>query len=377
MRVAVWSGLGRLSEFCTGVGKHALNMTCGLSEIEDCSVEIVLSSDLQDKEKRRTEPSRMEKLREIGLPFSRRTGEAMWRVLRWPSLERWTVDVDWIYCPKELYVPVRHTGYAVTVHDLYWLEPAYNARFGRSSYRWRRLLSRSLQEASLVLTVSDFTKRRLVELTGTKEHKIRTVGNGVEDEFFESAGPLGERPSESAGSPYFLSVGGITRKKGGNRLLATARVLARVVPEAKLVVTGPVEREFQNQVAASANVEVLNRGFPNSEMKRLITEARAALVLSEYEGFGIPVLEAMAVGTPVVVANRAALPEVVGCAGLIVDPEDTEETVGVLRHLIDDSPERDGLIERGRAHAQHYKWSYCVDRLHSALNEFSNIPTGR
>ena len=371
MRVAVWSGMGRLGEFCTGVGKHILNMSCGLSEVRDCSVKIVLSSDLGKREEHRREPSRMDGLVGIGLPFSRRAGEAMWRTLGRPQLDRWIGNSDWLYCPKELYVPVHRAKYAVTVHDLYWIEPAYNSAVGMSRHRWHRVLRKALRHADLVLTVSNFTKERLVELTGTNRNKIRVVGNGIEEDYFVPISEDEKNATTRISRAYILSVGGLTRKKGGDRLLRLAEVLRRVAPGLLLVVIGPVEREYERRVAEAENVRVLRRGIPNIEMKRLLNGARAVVTLSEYEGFGIPVLEAMAVGTPVVAAGRAALPEVVGNAGILVDPDDAANTAAVLVNLIDDSSERESLIEQGYKHAAEYTWSRCIDRLYAALLEFN------
>lgn len=313
----------------------------------------------------------MDCLPEVRLPFSRRVGEIMWRALGRPMLDRWIEGADWIYCPKELYVPVSKARYAVTVHDLYWIEPAYRQRLGKSSYRWSGLLRRALREADLVLTVSNFTKYRMTELTDVDESKIRVVGNGVDEEFFRPREDKSDAEPVLADEPYILSVGGVTRKKGGDRLLNVARTLERVAPGVKLVVTGPVEREFHRRAAAAVNVRIVKRGFPNSEMKRLISGARASLTLSEYEGFGIPALEAMAVGTPVVAADRAALPEVIGDAGLIVDPEDSRCAADAVRSLIDDSPDRESLVKKGRERAEGYKWPHCVDRLYYAMREFS------
>lgn len=370
MRIGIWSGLGRLGSYSTGVGKHVINMACGLAAKPGWDVRLLLSADLHAQESSRVEYSRMNQIPHIRLPIGRRTAEALWRTIRYPAVDRWLGSADWVYCPKELYVPVRNARYAVTVHDLYRLEPEFRQRSVKSEYRWNHLLERALQDADLVLTVSEFTRDRIVELIGLDPGKIRVVGNGVEDRFFAT----GERQSDTesaAGGHYLLSVGGVTRKKGAANLLSAASELARIAPELTLMIVGVVEPEFASRVAEAPNIRVMRRGFPDSEMHRLVGNADALLILSEYEGFGIPALEAMAAGVPVVAADRAALPEVVGLAGVLVNPADPEEVAQTVVDLISDADARADLITKGRSRAELYRWGSCVQRLSLALKEFS------
>lgn len=369
MKVVVWSALGRIGTYATGVGKHALHMACGLSAWPGWETRLLLSSDLWARDQTRAESSLMDAIPAIRLPFSRRMAEALWRTIRHPKLDRWLGDADWVYCPKELYVPVRQVCYAVTVHDLYRLEPAYRHLFPRVDWRWRWLLQRAVDEADQVLAVSKFTKERLVALLGAPPEKIRVVGNGVEEGFFAVAEQDPAAVSPYPGQRYVLAVGGVTHKKGGAALLATARELERIAPRLKLVVTGPIAREFERQVADQKNLLSLKRGFPDPEMQRLVRGAQAALILSEYEGFGIPALEAIAAGVPVIAARRAALPEVVGDAGLLVEPTRPTEVVQTVVDLLADRDYRETLVARGRAHAESYRWPRSVEKLCAALEE--------
>lgn len=371
MKIAMWSGLGRVGEFCTGVGKHILNMSCGLNDRVDCEVSLILSSDLAKRDATVSEASRMDALRDESLPFSRRSAEVMWRLLNWPSIDKWTQGADWVYCPKELYVPVRNAKYALTVHDLYPIEPDCGHSVGISSHRWGKVFKRSLDRANVVLAVSDFTKSRIVELMGIKEEKIRVVGNGVEEEYFAPLDGTEKGGAWDEASVYAVSIGGITRKKGGGRLLDVASVLERTMPELRIVVIGPVERAYKRRLETANNVQIVHRGLPNEVLRERLGGAAVALSLSEYEGFGIPALEAMAVGTPVVVAKRGALPEVVGDAGFVVDPDNVPSVVEVVTSLVKDSEMRAAAVKSGRRHVEAHRWSQCVQRLYDALNEFS------
>lgn len=366
----MWSALGRLGSYSTGVGKHVINMASGLAGTPGWDIRLVLTSDLHAKESLRIGFSRMDTIPEVTLPLNRRTLEALWRVVRRPDLERWIGDTDWVYCPKELYLPVREAHYAVTVHDLYHIEPEFRQRSVSAYYR-KRLLERTLHEADLVLAVSDFTKRRIVELINVDSAKIRVVGNGVEDRFFSSESGGWTAGSCASSQPYILSIGGITRKKGAVHLLAVAAELARVQSQITLVVVGPVDPEFASRLADASNVRVLHRGFSDSAMHQLLRNAAVLMILSEYEGFGIPALEAMAAGVPVVAADRAALPEVVDQAGVLVEPSSSEEVIYHLLNLLNDMEVRSSLIAKGRARADRFRWNISVDRLRLAFEEFS------
>lgn len=374
MKIRIWSALGRLGSYSTGVGKHVTNMACGLAAMQGWDIRLLLSSDLYARESSRADYSRMDEIPGVRLPLNRRALELLWRTTRHPLLDRWLDGADWVYCPKELYVPVRKTRYAVTVHDLYRLEPEYQQSSVKSEYRWNHLLERALREADLILSVSEFTKRRLVELIDVEPEKVRVVGNGVEDRFFATGAGHTSAAKNDGERRYVLSVGGVTRKKGAANLLAVASVLARAAPELTMVIVGPVDREFAPQVAATPNIRVMRRGFPDSEMHRLVRNARLVLILSEYEGFGIPAAEAMAAGVPVVAAARGALPEVVGHAGVLVDPVRSEDVVDNIVRLLNDSDTRSEVIARGRVWAEQYRWEACVERLRLALEEFSSQP---
>ena len=110
--------------------------------------------------------------------------------------------------------------------------------------------------------------------------------------------------------------------------------------------------------------------MPDNDLPRLLRCASSLLFLSHYEGFGIPAIEAMVVGTPVIVSNCASLPEVVGTAGIVVKPEDTSVIVDRLIQLNENSDLRQDYIHRGLEHAKQYTWSHCVDLVQQAFYEY-------
>lgn len=104
-------------------------MACGLVDKPGWDTRLLLSSDLHAQDYVRVGCSRMDKLPDIRLPFTRRTLETLWRTTGHPLLDRWLDGADWVYCPKELYDPVRKSRYAITVHERYRLEPKFQQRF--------------------------------------------------------------------------------------------------------------------------------------------------------------------------------------------------------------------------------------------------------
>src|SRR5262249_22469714 len=132
-----------------------------------------------------------------------------------------------------------------------------------------------------------------------------------------------------------LVVGGLTRRKGGDLVLQAARELRRRLPDLRVVVVGSSEKEVH--AAASELNNIVCLGFvPETELVRLLQGALAMIFLSRYEGFGMPVLEAMAVGIPVIASRFAALPEVAGDAGLLLDAEKPREVAAAIEMLARD-----------------------------------------
>src|SRR5262249_40733781 len=153
---------------------------------------------------------------------------------------------------------------------------------------------------------------------------------------------------------YVAVVGGLTRRKGGDLVLRVARELERVAPDLSILILGSGEQEFDPLAAECRNVRCL--GFVDVAMLAgLLKGALAMMFLSRYEGFGVPVAEAMAAGTPVVSSNSAALPETVGDAGLVVDADNSREVAAALKLLSLDGAVRADLCSRGRKRAETYR----------------------
>jgi glycosyltransferase involved in cell wall biosynthesis len=229
-----------------------------------------------------------------------------------------------------------------------------------------------VKHARLLVAVSEFTKQRLVTLLGVAPERIAVVGNGVDDMFFEP--PPGQTQrirGLHGGNPYVLVTGGLTAKKGGGSVLAVAEELLRRKSPLRFVVVG--FHNDENLIERSrALPNVMHAGHVDDESYHsLLGHSAGLLFLSRYEGFGIPIVEAMAMGKTVIASTFASIPEVVGDAGYLVDVNRPADIADLLERLVADPGSAADMIVRGRERAARCRWSSCVERLEHAFAEHS------
>jgi len=252
--------------------------------------------------------------------------------------------VDVLHCPSQR-APFRSSvPLVVTVHDLAGLRHPETFNAWTRTYT-RALLPRIVRAAARVIAVSEFTRGELIELLHIPDEKVHVIPNAVGPPF----GPDGK----AAEGDYVLAVGTLEPRKNLDRLVdAFARA---GLNGTRLLVTGG--HGWGNVHPAGKDVHWL--GFvPDEELARLYRGARCVAYVSAYEGFGLPVLEAMACGAPVVAASTGAGPEVGGDAAVLVDPLDDEAIAAGLVEAIDRADE---LRERGLARAQKFDWKRVAD----------------
>jgi glycosyltransferase involved in cell wall biosynthesis len=244
-----------------------------------------------------------------------------------------------IYSPANL-APVASRRNVVVIHDAAALR--HPEWYSRAYVAWQRaLLPRVARRARLVITVSEFSRREIEDVLGVA---ATVIPNGVDERF---------RPSEDKGD-YALVVGTRIARKNLAALEASARALR--TRGIALVAAGSGRRYMR---AEATTIEQLGY-VPDDELPGLYARARVLLMPSLYEGFGLPVLEAMASGTPVVAANRGALPETCGDAALVVEPEDF---AGAALQALDDPR----LIAAGLERAARFTWERTARETDRAI----------
>lgn len=349
------------------MGRHAIELVGRLAQAPGVSVELLAARGQLGPAW--SEHCPLHALPTRTHPFPELGAERLWKTLGWPRLDPWTKHADWVFSPMETYLPVKSTPTAVTIHDIQCFEPdlpwSHTPEHKKRRAKWGVWVKKALRDCRFICTVSEFTKRRMVDLLGADPEKIVVTGNGVDERFFNL--PAATAPSAT---PYALIVGGLRYKKGADHVMAVARELKRQGNPLRIAVAGQNDPGYTAQAQAVGNIDVLGMLSDEALIARL-THARALLFLSPYEGFGIPALEAMAAQVPVIAANRASLPEILGDAGLLVSPEDVSGVIAALNETTPDSLWRRHLLERGLVRARAYTWDRCMWNLQNAFLRFS------
>lgn len=294
------------------------------------------------------------------LPLPRLALYESWHVLGRPAVERATGHADVVHATG-LAVPPRSAPLVVTIHDLSFLEyPEHFSRAGRRFFA--QALRRARERADLVLCSSAATLEHCARV-GFERERLRLVPLGVTVEPAGAADVERVRERHRLARPYVLWTGTMEPRKNLPRLL---RAFRRLEADADLVLVGP--RGWNEEIEAAPRVHVL--GFlPAEELRALYAGAAAFCFPSLMEGFGFPVLEAMAQGTPVVTSAGTSTEELARGAGLLVDPREPAEIAKALELVLGDPALAAELAAAGRGRAAEYTWSRSAGLVLEAYRE--------
>ncbi|NOX33903.1 MAG: glycosyltransferase family 4 protein [Deltaproteobacteria bacterium] len=276
--------------------------------------------------------------------------------------------IDILYSPVPggmRHCPVPHL---VTVHDLTPIAvPGDSPAPVVWNFRYR--LPRILQNAAAVIAVSQHTKNDICSFYGIDENKIHVIhGAYSQAHFFPEIDPESLDRFGLEGLPYILAIGSANHRKNFSRLLkAISRIKNNITHH--LVIAGPrspaENRKIQKkagQLGISDRLHLLPY-LSNKELRALYSSADLFVYPSLYEGFGIPVLEAMACGTPVLAANTSSIPEVAGNAALLIDPNDTESIASGIIQIITNHDVIKYYTRLGLKRIQNFSWENSANRL--------------
>ncbi|MDU3812042.1 glycosyltransferase family 4 protein [Klebsiella grimontii] len=249
----------------------------------------------------------------------------------------------------------------ITIHDLNHIDLDNNSSFLKKLY-YRLVLKRACKKSLAIFTVSEFSKRRIIDWAGIDGVKVTVVGNGVSGNFK----PDGR--SFLPGYNYIFCVSNRKEHKNEKRLIE-AFSLVNNRGDLKLVFSGKPTAEIIEFIK-SLNLEndIVFTGFISDD--ELPAYYRGALMLvmpSIYEGFGLPVIEAMACGTPTIASNTTSLSEIAGDASLLVDPLNVHDISAAMHTLISDSNLREELKIKGLEHVKQYTWENTVHKIKTVL----------
>jgi glycosyltransferase involved in cell wall biosynthesis len=220
-----------------------------------------------------------------------------------------------------------------------------------------------------VITVSEFSRRELVELGGLDPSRLTVIPGGVHARFTAQADPAPVARRLGLDRPYALMIATDDRRKNVEKLAPVATALAR---QGMDVVWAGDRRPYFATAAAVAGVRSVGY-VDDADLPGLYAGARAFVLPSRYEGFGLTCLEAMACGTPVVAADRAALPETCGDAALLVDPDDGEALTQAVLIAAGDVAARGALRTAGLRRAAQFSWDRTAARVDALLSELAGL----
>src|SRR5688572_7205838 len=286
--------------------------------------------------------------------------------------------VDLFHAPHYVLPPLTPCRSVVTIHDCIHLRfPQYLP--SRLGYAYARSsLWVAAHRSARILTVSEASKRDILRYFRVPESKVAVIYNAIDERFSEEP-PADEvmrvRERYQLNDPFILYAGNIKPHKNLERLIEAFHIIRKGELEfVKLLIIGD---EISKYAALRRTVHryklhkhVRFFGFvPDATLAILYRLARVFVFPSLYEGFGLPPLEAMASGTPVITSNVSSLPEVAGDAAMLIDPYETDAIAGAMRRVLMDDRLRDDMRERGLARAREFSWGRSVRRVREIYDE--------
>ncbi|HVT37510.1 MAG TPA: glycosyltransferase family 1 protein [Gemmatimonadaceae bacterium] len=297
-------------------------------------------------------------------------------VRRVRGLPRFTADVFWY--PWNVVRPEpRHGAVVVTMHDVAPLvlpDPRWYA--WRKNARWRRRFATTARSATLIVADSAFTAAEVQRVLHIAPERIRVVLLAADD--FAAGGPSEGDAAALARLgvelPFVLTVGAADRRKNHAQLERAMEHVVLAHPHATLVQAGP--RRDEKQVAPDARWQRTLGFVSDHDLVSLYRSAAALVMVSTYEGFGLPVLEAMQVGTPVICARASSLPEVAADAAIWVEPGDEMMLANAIASVLHDQELRARMVSAGLSQSAKFKWDETARQTVAAFHEARQMYAG-
>ncbi|MFQ6014412.1 MAG: glycosyltransferase family 4 protein [Anaerolineae bacterium] len=356
-----------------GVGRYTRGLVDALAELDRQNEYVLLVASDSKPGAAKTWP---DNFRLVTLPLPDRILTILWHRLQLPLfVDLFCHKLDIFHSPNFVLPPVRRGRTLVTVHDLSFLRYPVGAEPSLRIYL-QKVVPRSVRRADKVLADSECTQNDIVELLGIPAEKVKVVYAGVDERFrpIVDGALLAEvRARYALNFSFILSLGTLEPRKNYLRLveayaLLKARGLGTENQRPKLVIAGGkgwlYEPIFRKVDSLGLKRDVRFLGFvPDEDLPALYTLADLFAFPSHYEGFGLPALEAMACGTPVVASDRASLPEIIGDAGLLVSPDDREGLATTMARAWGDGSLREEMREKGLEQARRFTWRGAAENL--------------
>lgn len=295
--------------------------------------------------------------------------QARWFLLGRPLAEEFWPEAQVVFCTAESYVPVRSARLAVTLHDAAYFEAGAHRRdkaFFLQRLKWKLLFAKMARKVDMFHTVSNFSAERLGHFFPQIASRIRVVHNAVTPHFFAPVPPEGRQILDANGLSdrvYILVPGGLQFRKNAELILEAGARLKERFPNLTIVIPGHSDPAYAERVNALSPTFRLLGFVDDSSLHALYSNASVVWFPSRYEGFGLPVIEAMACAAPVVCSSAASLPEIAGDAAVLVDPANPVAHATAIEMLLTDSRARQDLSARGLSRAAGFTWASSAEKL--------------
>ena len=349
----------------TGIGRYIRNLIREFSESATANMELVLLQSRREREALLRAPAIH--CRRVATP-----AHHPW--------ERWFLAAE--IAPKRLdvlhsldHVAPNRTGWesVVTIHDLSFL--AHPEAYDSASLLYYTQVFRTLRHAAKVITVSNFTRHEVLNRISIAPEKVVTICEAVDPAYFARTKSSCESVRSRLDIPdsYILVVGTIESRKNLERVIEAYALLPRR-DRPHLVLAGGRGYQYDRVIEAvqehRLEDQVTFLGFVSeADLPMLYSGAVCLLFPSLYEGFGLPILEAMACGCPVVTSNLGSMAEVAGDAAILVDPNSAVAIADGVKSLMDDSRQHDGMIAKGHARVKQFSWRTAAEQTLAVYRE--------
>lgn len=304
-------------------------------------------------------------------------------------LEQWMLPIelarfalDLLHSPDFIPPLYTHVPTVITVHDLAFLHWPHFLTKDSAAYYGQ--IDRAVKHAAHIIVPSESTKQDLIAQLGAPQSKVSVIYEAA-DERFTPLPPAETRAqiTQKYGLPpsFILFVGTIEPRKNVDGLLRAFHHLRTKygVTDTGLVIAGGRGWLYDQVLSLAQELDLANSAFflgrvPDHDLHRLYVAARCHVHAAHYEGFGLPPLEAMACGTPTIVSNVSSLPEVVGDAALLVDPENWEEIAIAMHRLLSDPALHAELRQKGLQRARCFSWDLAARRTLEVYRQVGALP---
>ncbi len=284
------------------------------------------------------------------------------------ALKKHQIDLLWSpdgFCSLSSSVPQ-----IATIHDLNFEHYPKDLPWLVSSY-FRTFFPKFARKAKHILTVSNFSKKDIVDTYGIPNNKISVVYNGISDEFSElSTDEINETRHQFAnGNPYFLFVGSLHPRKNIKRLVEAYAEFSLTNSEIDLVIVGNAmwkQEEFHLTSETKQRIHFLGH-LSTKDLSRVTGAAFALSYVPYFEGFGIPLIEAMRCGVPIISANTSCLPEIAGDAAIYCDPFSTMDITEKMRNLAEDVALQTSLSKNSLVRSNQFSWDFAANQVWEVL----------